>query len=336
MKLMFVGDINLGEYYPSFGHGPRTYASSKNVFANVQSIFDTADLVVGNLEAPITNHNMNENEPESMVLRVDPSHAGQLKAAGFGVLQVANNHTVQHGAKGFDETLSCLEGLGIQATGLNKQRPVSVEHDGLKIGFLAASDVPDNTDKSQQKYQRLEDEFVNIAKEEVANYDHLIVMLHWGLEASTGPLPYQREMIDQFYAMGISAVIGSHPHLFYEIEKRENFVSAYSLGNFVFDLCWDARMNKSGILELDLSKNSVQAKLWPVELKENGCLPTPTGESLEIDKSLNIYKLGEKMDRQQMRKTLYLIRNLHKGNTAMKIKFFQRKILSLFRSTEPA
>jgi len=333
---MFVGDLCLGEFYLSFGHGPKDFSNSSNVFSNVQSIFDQADIVVGNLEAPITNRNTHSKEPENSVLKAAPKHAPTLKKAGFKVLQVANNHTVQHSNEGFEDTLSTLSGLNISAVGLNNQIPVTISHGGLTYGFLAASDVPDNTDKSQNKYQRLNDVFLAQVKSQTENFDHLIVMLHWGLEASTKPLPYQRELVNQLYASGVSAIIGSHPHLFYEVEKRDKFICAYSLGNFVFDLCWDKRMTKTGILDLEFSKNDISAKLHLVDIQENGCLPTPTGEVIDINQTITPYQLGNSMDNQQIRKAIYFILNLHKGNTMLKISFFTHKIIGLLKKVTRA
>jgi len=36
MRIMFVGDISLGEYYTCFGHGPRSYLEHPDVFENVR------------------------------------------------------------------------------------------------------------------------------------------------------------------------------------------------------------------------------------------------------------------------------------------------------------
>lgn len=331
MKIMFVGDVSLGEYYMSFGHGPRTFANTQNIFANVDAIFESADMVVGNLEAPLTNLDYDRNEPESIVLKGSPVHAEQLKSAGFRVMQVANNHTVQHGDGGFDETLQTLNTMGISPVGLNQQKPVVVEHEGLRIAFVAASDVPDNTNKAQVKYQRLDEVFLTSVESEVGKYDHFVVMLHWGLEASTAPLPYQRKLVDRLYKAGVSAVIGSHPHLFYEIEKKNNFIAAYSLGNFVFDLCWDKRLMKTGILEIDFLPGELVARYWPVLITQNGCLPTPSGKPVSIDQTIVPYDLGKKMDFSQLRKVVYIIRKLYQGNTLLKVKFFYRKIGGLFR-----
>lgn len=329
MKIMFVGDLNLGEYYTSFGNGPGTFAKKKSVFSDVEDIFKTADMIVGNLEASITNLGNDPHDPERMVLKVDPEVAYQFKDAGFGVLQVANNHSVQHGVDAFHQSLSVLKDLGIHPVGLNQQKPVIIHHNGISFGFLAASDVPDNTDKSQSLYQRMDQSFFDVVASSVNLVDHLIVMLHWGLEASTTPLPYQREIAKKLKASGVRAIIGSHTHLFYEIESDENFVCAYSLGNFVFDLCWEKRLTKSGILELEFTKETVIGKVWPVQLTQNGCLPSICGEPVPLARNVTLYDHGPNLKWQQTKKVIYLLTNIFKGNTPLKIRFFKKKFLGL-------
>ena len=329
MKLMFVGDINLGEYYLSFGHGPGTFAEENDVFEGVQTIFDSADLLVGNLEAAITDNELDQESPESMVLRVRPTTAKQLRKAGFDVLQVANNHTVQHGNKGFEDTLACLADLGIQPVGITSQQTTIIVLDDQRIGFLAASDVPDNTDINQQKYQKLDEPFLKYVESETAKVDHMIVMLHWGLEASTSPLSYQTEITKRLEKAGVRAVIGTHPHLFYRVDKSEHSVAAYSLGNFVFDLCWDDRMIKTGILELDITEHSLSARVWPVNITKNGCLPIPADSPVEIDETVNLYQLGPAMDKQAVRKVRYMLKNIMRGNLKLKAKFLAHKVSEL-------
>src|SRR5690554_487297 len=109
IRIMFVGDISLGDYYTSFGHGPRSYAEFRSPFSELMSTLNESDFVVGNLEAPLTNNNLDLDDPESMVLRGKPEYASLLSNANFKFLQVANNHTVQHGKAGFIETLHTLE-----------------------------------------------------------------------------------------------------------------------------------------------------------------------------------------------------------------------------------
>ena len=52
-------------------------------------------------------------------------------------------------------------------------------------------------------------------------------------------MTYQKELIQTLSQSGVRGVIGSHPHLFYEAWIEDQTVAAPSLGNFIFDLCWD-------------------------------------------------------------------------------------------------
>jgi hypothetical protein len=327
MKLMFVGDLNLGEYYTNLGNGPGTYAKTMDLFEKVSYIFSSADLVAGNLEAAISTVGLNPEEPESAVLRAAPGTAKLLKKNNFKIVQVANNHTIQHGQAAFDECIGILKQNEIAFTGLNGAEPTVIEIHGKKIGFLAASDVPDNTDKQQSIYQRLDEEFIKHVESSVNKVDYLIVMLHWGLEESTAPLPYQRDLAKRLKKAGVKIIIGSHPHLFYEIEADGDFTCAYSLGNFVFDLCWDKRLLKTGILEVNIDDSGkLHTFVWPAIITKDGSLPVPSGERMEIVKSQALYNLGKDIKNQQIKKVVYHLSNIFRGKTKLKLIFFKRKI----------
>lgn len=334
IRIMFVGDINLGEYYTSFGHGPRTYAKTRNPFEHVLQLLREADLVVGNLEAPLTCANYDPNEPESVVLRGDPEHARYLAGANFKVLQVANNHTVQHGEEGFKETIETLKTHQILPVGLNGQQVQTVQINGETLGFLAASDVPDNTNKAQKSYQRFDEDFRTLVKESVSVVDHLFVLLHWGLESSTAPMEYQKEYAKELAEIGVRGVIGQHPHLFYPVWQHNSTIVAPSLGNFVFDLCWDQRLTSSGILDLTVCQNELSCKVWPIDLTENGALPSISGavrEWPEDAKVISLYDLGSSMSGEQKRKLKYFFRQLHKGSFKLKMKFILRKFFPILK-----
>lgn len=325
MRIMFVGDINLGEYYTSFGHGPATYLESGNVFEAVKDIFSQADIVAGNLEAALTTANLNPKNPESVVLRGDPKHASLLHSSGFKVLQLANNHTVQHGKEGFEETVAALSAVGITPIGLNNQAVTILEIDGVRVGFMAASDVPDNTDKQQSSYQRLDNAFLEKIKASVSQCDHLFVMFHWGLEASTVPMDYQIKLSRELANAGVRGIIGSHPHLFYEAWMEDGSIVAPSLGNFVFDLCWDQRLLKSGILDIEITANKVSAQIWPAFIQHNGCVPSLTGAPVALTPRAKLYDLGNDMSGEQKKKLKYFFRHFLKGQKLLKAKFIVTK-----------
>ena len=201
MRMMFVGDINLGEYYTGFGHGPKSFAEKNLIFSEVKDLLVQADYVLGNLEAPITSILACRGDPEDQVLRAPACSAAMLRDAGFSALQIANNHMVQHGKDIFNETVELLSGAGIDVIG-KVAEPHVVALGGMTFAFFAASDVPDNTNKSQTQYQRLDEDFLLRVERAAKNFDHVVVMLHWGLEESTVPLLYQRKLASRLKAAG--------------------------------------------------------------------------------------------------------------------------------------
>jgi len=328
VRLLFVGDINLGEYYLTFGHGPRTTLETVDIFEDLRDIFKGADVIAGNLEASLTNNKLDINNPERVVLRGDPKKAEYLRSSGFNVLQVANNHTVQHGREGFDETVEALRQSKILPVGLAGQEMEVINVGGETVGFYAASDVPDNTNKKQLSYQKLDSHLIERIKKSVAKVDYLFVMFHWGLEESTVPMDYQLALIDELVEAGVTGIIGSHPHLFYEVWKQGNSIVAPSLGNFVFDLCWDHRLLKTGILDIVIDGNGLQAKVWPVEITQDGAVPRSVGVVQNVDDSLKLYDLGPSMEKQAIRKINYFIRNFFRGQVKLKAKFILHKAIN--------
>lgn len=329
MKIGFVGDISLGEYYLSFGHGPRTYIENgNNPFSEVNEFFNDHDIMVGNLEACLSDINLKIGEPESEVLRGSPKSIELLKEANFKVLQVSNNHMVQHGKECFEDTVNNLNLAGIEVVGLNNQDVLILEISGMKVGFLAASDVPDNTYPRQNLYQKLDKEFINRVHESVSKVDHLFVMLHWGLESETSPMEYQMVLKSEFERAGVRGIIGTHPHLFYEVSSSESMVFAPSLGDFIFDLNWDYRYKKSGILSCYLENDELTSEILPIAIHNDGCVPKVAGEkvTLKLNEVTEVYDLGAKMNNQQLKKNVYFFKKILSGNKKLKFMFFLRKL----------
>jgi len=329
MKLFFVGDINLGEYYTSIGNGPKTYFQNHDPLKSVRGLFNSADAVIGNLESPVTARDLKSTNLHEMALIGRATDIAVLAGAKFRYLQIANNHSVQHGEEVFFETVEEIKKNNIKPLGLANQSCEIIECNGITVGFLCASDVPDNTFKNQNIYQRLNEDFMVRVRIAVTEVDHLIVLLHWGSESSTEPMDAQKLIATQLKELGVRAVIGSHTHLFYEIESSENFLCAYSLGNFIFDLSWDKRLLKSGILEVNFLKKSFSSIVHPISIAKNGCLPLLNGSSVEIKGLVRLYNLKKNMSYQQLKKTYYLLINIFKGNTKLKFSFLLKKIIRI-------
>lgn len=141
MKITFIGDIMIE---PPVLHGAKQPDGSYNfdaVFEKAQSLFDEADLLIGNLETPLageealyTQHYYAFNAPDS--------YADAIKKAGFDMVSTANNHTYDRGYDGADRTIRVLEEKGIAHHGSSlpgQEAPEAayLEKDGLKVAVIA-------------------------------------------------------------------------------------------------------------------------------------------------------------------------------------------------------
>lgn len=335
LTISFVGDISLGEHYFSFGHGPRTFAEKNYLFSGVEHIFNQSDYVVANLEGPISTVDCNEKNPESMVFRGNPDIIHQLKKANINILNIANNHILQHGERVFSNTLNLLEQDSINVIGKAGQDALIISKDNKEIALFGCSDVPDNIYPSQTHYQIFDDaHFLDKIKEAALTYD-VIIYIHWGREDTHLPTERQLHIENTLKAIGVKYIIGHHPHIFYPVKMEDNFLCAYSLGDFVFDLPWDLKLLQSGILTIELANSisSNKTMITPILLKENGCLPVITGDSVLLSKSLfDLYSHSIAVTNLQYKKFIYLFLNIFKGNSRLKFSFFTAKVKSrLFR-----
>ena len=67
--------------------------------------------------------------------RTPPSYAAYLRAAGFSVLNNANNHSYDFGPAGIAQTLHALDGAHIKHEGLPGQIAVVRRH-GVRVAFV--------------------------------------------------------------------------------------------------------------------------------------------------------------------------------------------------------
>ncbi|KKT13410.1 MAG: Poly-gamma-glutamate biosynthesis protein, partial [Parcubacteria group bacterium GW2011_GWC1_43_30] len=112
--LGFVGDIMLDrgveDVVLSNGGG-----DFKFVFNRAEEELNNVDLLIGNLEGPISSRGKNVGSAYSF--RMDTRVVGGLKFAGFDALSVANNHSGDWGKEAFSDTLSILREANIIPVG---------------------------------------------------------------------------------------------------------------------------------------------------------------------------------------------------------------------------
>lgn len=238
IEIAAVGDVNmggtLGEVIQRLGAG--------YPWERVAPLLQSADIAFANFES--TASVRGSPADKQFTFRSDPASLGPMGLAGIDVVSLANNHSLDYGPEALLDTVANLRQFGMQPVGAGATeseawRPAIVEAGGERFAFIAATRVlPPGWAAtagsagvaSAYQRQRLLDE-VAAAK---ASGAVVIVSVHWGVERSTSPEPYQVDLGHALVDAGASVVLGHHPHVLQPVVRYRGAVIAYSLGNFVF------------------------------------------------------------------------------------------------------
>jgi len=239
ISIAAVGDMMIGTDYPR-NHLPDDDGVS--FFSNVSEVLSSADVTFGNLEGVLMDGGepvKKCSNPKACYLFRSPTrYAALYKAAGFDVLSLANNHARDFGEVGRDSSMQALTDAGLLHSGREGDF-ASFERNGMSIALLAYA-VTKNSNMLLD-YEKSE----RTAKIFAMSHDIVIVSFHGGAEGQDATnLPFadeeyygeprgdvvkwSRMMIDA----GADLVIGHGPHVVRAMERYNDRVIAYSLGNF--------------------------------------------------------------------------------------------------------
>ena len=217
-------------------------------FKEVRAVLRAYDLVFFNLECPLSRRGVARRT--DVAFRGRPEHAKLLRWAGFSVASLANNHTLDYGREALMDTVAAVEGAGITAVGAGKDmaratRVRVVEVRGLRVGFLAYTDVPNaGTTILPQEPSVAGADLVDLRKKvaQVApKVDVLVVSFHWGVEYMKQPTRRQEKLAQTAIDAGAHLILGHHPHVLQPLGSYRGRPIVYSAGGFV----WDSRIRDS-------------------------------------------------------------------------------------------
>jgi poly-gamma-glutamate synthesis protein (capsule biosynthesis protein) len=216
------------------------------LFYDIRAVLETYDLVFLNLENPVsTKGTPDPIQDPHVTFCCHPDSLQVLKNLGVTIVSLGNNHMLDYGEAAINETLEHLDALRIKHVGAGRNyeeanRPLRTECNGKKIAFLShvfiysASTRMAKGNKPGVSEYRI-NKILPVIRDLSASGYQAIVSIHWGIEYSFYPLPYQMKQARLMIDNGALLILGHGPHYPQGIENYKDGQIVYSLGNFIFD-----------------------------------------------------------------------------------------------------
>ncbi len=270
----------------------------------------TGDVVFGNLEGTLTDVSdspkCGSGAPSGTcyAFRTPPSYARDLAAAGFTVMNSANNHSYDFGQAGLEQTTAALHKAGIAQDGLPGKVTV-VKAGGERVAFVGFAPYAQTASLLDLGAAR------KLIRFAARRSPIVVVAIHAGAEGSdaqhvTGSeetyLGEDRGNPEAFAKMAIRAgadlVFGSGPHVLRGMEIYRDRLIAYSLGNFsgFHNFTTEGVLGASAVLHVTVDKDGAfrSGRIASVRLVEAGQpVLDSSGEGADLIRTLSREDLGK-------------------------------------------
>jgi len=239
ISIAAVGDIMLGTDFPKDRLPPQ---GASALLADISETLRQADVAFGNLEGVLLDGGEPVKQCSSpawcYLFRSPSTYAADLKAAGFDVLSLANNHARDFGEPGRSATMHALDAAGIRHSG-RAGDIASWRVKGVRVALVAFAPFLGSNPMLDREGAR------RTVADLKRHHDIVVVSFHGGGEgANATHVPFEREfyhgedrgdVVGFAHAMvdaGADLVLGSGPHVPRALELYRERLVAYSLGNF--------------------------------------------------------------------------------------------------------
>ena len=272
--ISFVGDCSIGDsiQYKKAVSSYHTCIDQNGYdwpFSLVKDVLAADDLTVANLEVVFTARTQHTDKMYNLV--ADADHVAVLNAGSIELVNTVNNHSMDFGRAGYQDSLATLEAAGIDSFGsIYAGREDGYDQlgvrdvNGIRFGFIGFS-YPQEADQ-----KRIADRIATLREQ---GCDVVVVSLHWGREThptpTTGQMNYAKRILDA----GADMIWGHHPHVLQPIQFYNGKPILYSTGNFTFGTMSNVDP-ATGIFQLTYQKEEGR-----VQLAELSVVPCQTQRS---------------------------------------------------------
>jgi poly-gamma-glutamate synthesis protein (capsule biosynthesis protein) len=255
LTLAFAGDVHFEDYLQPVARDPHG-------LDELRSSLGAADLAMVNLETAITERGTKIGK--EFHFRAPASALETLQSAGIDAVSMANNHGVDFGRVGLQDTLAAKHDSPIPIVGIGADEqeafaPAILRAKGLKVAVFGASQVFEMTlarysagpskggIASSTPVTRLRTAVARASR----TYDLVVVFLHWGTDYQQCPDPLSTQTAAALEQAGADVIVGGHSHRVNGAGWLGRSYVDYGMGNFVW---WRSHEpdSRSGVLTLSV------------------------------------------------------------------------------------
>ena len=321
--MLMVGDVLIHGviYEESYDSKTNTF-DFKPSFEEIKPIASKYDLAFYNQETILGGIDLGLGG--SMIFNSPYEVGDAMVDAGFDIVSTATNHSFDKGEQAIINSTKYWnkqKNIIMSGTKTNKNgSDVKIfEKNGIKFAYVAyTKGINKNVLPEGKEY------LVNIFNREKAKkdidsvrnkVDFVIVSMHWGQDMgyypNSKPEPWEnykdgtnpKELANYLSTLGVDLIIGHHPHVIHPIEKVNNTLVFYSLGNFISDQNTNDDYNKViGLMSsVEFTKQTYNGKNVYLSLKNTNNLLSYSYEDDNIHKVIPYTSVNEKICKEYIR-----------------------------------
>ncbi|MEZ5045879.1 MAG: CapA family protein [Chitinophagaceae bacterium] len=228
----------------------------------LKKIFSDKHVNILNLECPLTTTST-IHAKTGKNFKSNPNSIAFLKRYNFKIACLANNHIMDYGISGLQDTMNVCTTNHIHTIGIREKQDTSiyrhVEND-LSVSFINAAEqefgAANRNDMGFLK--EYPENIFYLIQEEKKKSNYVMLILHGGREFYDLPSPERQKRYRLYIDMGADAIVSHHTHVISGYEWYHGKPIVYSTGNFYFPIQHkDERWHESMIAHFELTKEGI-------------------------------------------------------------------------------
>lgn len=269
LSMVMVGDNLIhSSIYKDASIGQNEY-DFKKMYELVKPIIKKYDIAYYNQETILGGKELGVSDYPTFN---SPQEVGDAMIdAGFNLVSLASNHTMDSGEKAvlssreyWDKQENVLA-VGSYTSPEDRDKVRIVTKNNISYTMLNytygtngitvpsgkeylvnvwPTDLEINDVEKDTKYQEYKEQVKKDIEKVRSKVDCLIVAMHWGVEYTSEPTAYEKDMASFLASQGVDIIIGAHPHVIQPVTWINHTLVIYSLGNFISAQYQDQDYNK--------------------------------------------------------------------------------------------